>query len=376
MSRDLVILIGMGILCIILSPLYKEYNLPILHKRPKFSQATKTYEHSKTIAPKQIVLLVSDFLPDTFAGSEVSAYETIKYLRDRGNSVTVISERTTVKSYDDFPIYKYSKTDKYIKSTIQHADIVLFQVFGHSHEKFDCIKERTKPTFLFIHINNQYQWIIQTKISFPLTIVFNSEYTKATNPTSHSNLTMIPYVNTEVFKPLRAYTGQIATVGLMNCNKRKGGKIFREIAAKLPNVRFIGVKGAYGNNDDTDSSSKTASTNITYYDPQKDVRPIYKNIGILIMPSIEETWGRTAVEAMAAGIPVIHSEAEGLVECVGGAGIQCNRDDIDAWCAAIQRIIGDRAYRERLRQNGFMRVEQIESLQREQRFALAETIER
>ena len=365
------ILFGMGLLCIILSPFFKVSSLPILYGQRQYStQRTKTYEVSKTTKPKKIVLLVSDFLPDTFAGSEVSAYETIKYLRDRGHSITVISERTTVNSYDGFPMYTYSKTNKHIASTIKHADLVLFQMFGHSHEKFDCIKERSKPTLLFIHINNQYQWIIQTKVSFPLTIVFNSEYTKRTNPTSHSNMTVIPYVNTEVFKPLRAYTIQTATVGLMNCNKRKGGKILRDIAAKLPNVRFIGVRGAYGDNDDTSSSG-----NITYYEPKQDVRPIYKNIGILIMPSIEETWGRTAVEAMAAGIPVIHSEAEGLVECVGGAGIQCNREDIDAWCAAIQRITGDRAYRERLREQGFMRVEQIESLQREQRYALAENIE-
>jgi glycosyltransferase involved in cell wall biosynthesis len=78
---------------------------------------------------------------------------------------------------------------------------------------------------------------------------------------------------------------------------------------------------------------------------------------------------------MAAGIPVIHSEVEGLVECVGGAGIQCNRIDIDAWVSAIQRILGDRAYREQLRQQGFERVEQIEILQRQQRFELAESVE-
>lgn len=372
MSRDLLILFGMGLICIILSPLYKASNLPILHRQLQYTrQLTKTYETSKTTKPKKIVLLVSDFLPDTFAGSEVSAYETIKYLRERGHSITVISERSTANSYDNFPIYTYSKTNKHLVSTINHADVVLFQIFGHSHEKFDCIKHRSKPTFLFIHINNQYEWILQNKVSFPLTVVFNSEYSKTTNLTSHPNITMIPYVNTEVFKPLRAYTMQINTVGLMNCNTRKGGKILRDIAAKLPNVRFVAVKGAYGNNDDIESNS----VNITYYEPRKDVRPIYKSIGILIMPSIEETWGRTAVEAMAAGIPVIHSDAEGLVECVGGAGIQCNREDIDAWCAAIERINGDRAYRERLRQNGFMRVEQIESMQREHRYALAESIE-
>ena len=108
---------------------------------------------------------------------------------------------------------------------------------------------------------------------------------------------------------------------------------------------------------------------------QKDVKVIFKQIGILVMPSKNETWGRTAVEAMASGIPVIHSEAGGLVECVGGAGILCQRDDIGAWCDSINRIINDPAYRERLRQKGFKRVTEIEREQIRGRQELALKIE-
>ena len=93
------------------------------------------------------------------------------------------------------------------------------------------------------------------------------------------------------------------------------------------------------------------------------------------MPSNNETWGRTAVEAMASGIPVIHSESPGLVECVGGAGIQCDRIDVDGWCQSIRRILGDRAFREHLRQNGFKRVKEIEVEQIRGRQELARMIE-
>ena len=93
------------------------------------------------------------------------------------------------------------------------------------------------------------------------------------------------------------------------------------------------------------------------------------------MPSKNETWGRTAVEAMAAGVPVIHSESAGLVECVGGAGIMCMHDDIDAWAEAIQRITADKAYREQLRQYGFKRIEEIEKEQIRGREELARKID-
>ena len=108
---------------------------------------------------------------------------------------------------------------------------------------------------------------------------------------------------------------------------------------------------------------------------QKDIKVVFRQIGILLMPSKNETWGRTAVEAMASGVPVIHSESAGLVECIGGAGIMCFRDDEDAWVDAIRRILGDRAYRERLRQNGFKRIEEINAEQDRGREELAMKVE-
>ena len=51
------------------------------------------------------------------------------------------------------------------------------------------------------------------------------------------------------------------------------------------------------------------------------------------------------------------------------------RYDIDGWCQAIERIIGDKAYRELLRQNGFRRVKEIEGEQIRGRQELAMKIE-
>ena len=367
---NLYVLFGIGCLCLVLNPFFQNINLPILYKQPLYSkQRDKTYETIKTNQPKKIVLLTSSFLPDHTAGSEISAYELLKYLRKRGHSITIISKESTVHSFDKFPIYIFNMKDPYIVSTIQNADVVFFQIFGNKPDNFECLAKRTKPNYLFLHVRNQYKWIIQHKLSFPTVVVYNSNHMRENSPTLHSSLVLIPYVDTEIFKPLRNYTRQTSVVGILNCNISKGGQIFSEIASKLPNVQFLAVKGHYGDHDNK------ILPNITYIPTQKDTTKIYMRIGILVMPSESETWGRTAVEAMAAGIPVIHSEVEGLVECVGGAGIQCNRVDIDAWVSAIQRILGDRAYREQLRQQGFERVEQIEILQRQQRFELAESVE-
>jgi glycosyltransferase involved in cell wall biosynthesis len=190
-------------------------------------------------------------------------------------------------------------------------------------------------------------------------------------PTIHDNMRMIPYVNTDKFKSIREITIQNDIVCLINCNKNKGGDLLVKLATHMPNVQFIGVKGGY--------SQQVINTNplpnLTYMKNQPDITVVFKKIGILIMPSKNETWGRTAVEAMASGVPVIHSESPGLVECVGGAGIMCNHNDEDAWAEAIRRLIGDRAYRERIRQYGFKRVEDIVEEQRRGRQELAIKIE-
>ena len=142
------------------------------------------------------------------------------------------------------------------------------------------------------------------------------------------------------------------------------------LAKKMPNTNFIGVKGGYGQ-----QITDTTLPNLRYIETTPDIASVLRQTGILIMPSNSETWGRTAVEAMAAGVPVIHSESQGLIECMEGAGMMCVHDDENAWGEAIEKINGDPAFREQLRQRGFKRVEEVDALQKYGRQTLAYVIE-
>jgi glycosyltransferase involved in cell wall biosynthesis len=242
---------------------------------------------------------------------------------------------------------------------------------GNEVSNFDLVKQRDKPVYVFIHLVNSYDWLLQQKVSFPIQVVYNSHMTQDTLPTLHDNMRMIPYVDINKFKVLREYTVQNSVVCLINCSKNKGGELLKTLAYNMRNVQFIGVKGGYADQ----VMDENPPDNLTYMENQKDIAVVFKKIGILIMPSGHETWGRTAVEAMASGVVVIHSEAAGLVECVGGAGIMCTREDDDAWADAIRKLNGDRAYKERFRQYGFKRVDEIEVEQRRGRQELAIKIE-
>ena len=71
---------------------------------------------------------------------------------------------------------------------------------------------------------------------------------------------------------------------------------------------------------------------------------VYARTKVLLMPSVYESFGRTAVEAMVSGIPVIAHPTPGLCEALADAGIYAHRDDLDAWQAALGGVLRPEAW--------------------------------
>jgi glycosyltransferase involved in cell wall biosynthesis len=85
-------------------------------------------------------------------------------------------------------------------------------------------------------------------------------------------------------------------------------------------------------------------SNLRYVPHTDTIKDVYATTWVQIMPSKEETWGRTAVEAMSSGIPVIVSPTSGLRECCSEAAIYCDRNDIDAWVIALRQLASDQEF--------------------------------
>jgi glycosyltransferase involved in cell wall biosynthesis len=60
---------------------------------------------------------------------------------------------------------------------------------------------------------------------------------------------------------------------------------------------------------------------------------------VLVLPSLDEGFGLTALEAMSAGVPVVASNRGSLPEVIGDGGLLVEPDDIDALSSAIERIV-------------------------------------
>lgn len=87
--------------------------------------------------------------------------------------------------------------------------------------------------------------------------------------------------------------------------------------------------------------------------------PYYHNcMDVFIAPSLEESFGVSAVEASACGKPCVVSDAGGLKEVVvnGVTGIVIPRRSEEAIAASILALAGDEKLRQRLGQEGRQRV--------------------
>jgi glycosyltransferase involved in cell wall biosynthesis len=138
-----------------------------------------------------------------------------------------------------------------------------------------------------------------------------------------------------IAKDYHTEPGDCAT--LVNLNPDKGGDLFWQIAAWTPQWRFLGVRGAYG--QQIEPPTRLPNCEVLDHISGDQMRThVYARSRVMLMPSIYESWGRVAIEAFASGIPVIAHPTPGLVESLGDAGIFAYRDDLNAWIYALNSL--------------------------------------
>jgi glycosyltransferase involved in cell wall biosynthesis len=79
---------------------------------------------------------------------------------------------------------------------------------------------------------------------------------------------------------------------------------------------------------------------------------LFRGARLFVLPSFEEGFGLPALEAMAAGVPVVASARGALPEVVGDAGLLIDPDDTTSLADALERIVSDNTLRENLSRRG------------------------
>lgn len=300
---------------------------------------TKSYEPSPVLEEDKntYTWLIHMYPPMHNAGAEWMAHAMNRYLVDvRGNNVNVIVNETKVNEFERVIIMKPDNKENnnyYIKHSnalISHLDMETSAIIA--------AKQAKRPLVVVMHNNYRKKFLSQylNFLNKNIYIIHNSYWIK-----EYYSSFNIPSI--VVYPPV--YWKEYATettrefVTLINLNYNKGGNVFIEIAKRMPDIKFLGVKGGY----DGQIMNKNVS-NITYLPNTAFIKDMYAKTDILLIPSKEESWGRVAVEAMSSGIPVIANPTPGLVESCGEAGIFCKRNDIDSWVREIRRLKTDSEY--------------------------------
>jgi glycosyltransferase involved in cell wall biosynthesis len=159
-------------------------------------------------------------------------------------------------------------------------------------------------------------------------IIYNSHYTATLDLKQRSTICRPPIVP-ERYNYVKK-TGENA-ITLVNCWADKGGEVLVKLAKIMPDRKFIGVLGGYGD------QVRALLPNLEYVTNGPNMAEIYARTGVLIQPSKYESYGKAACEAMSCGIPVVCTDTPGLRESLDYAGIFVPRD-AEAYKEAIESI--------------------------------------
>lgn len=122
-----------------------------------------------------------------------------------------------------------------------------------------------------------------------------------------------------------------------NLTRRKGAQWLSEIARRLPkNVRIYYTLGLRTRKSLPTGSNLKSVGSVAYVDmPDR-----YREMDILLMPTVREGFGLCVAEAMACELPVVASDCSSIPELVdhGQGGFLCPVGDVEAFADAIRSL--------------------------------------
>lgn len=299
----------------------------------------------------RVLALAHRYVPVFCAGAETMLHSMLRALATRGHQVDVSLAAQTCPPYeaDGVKIWPFvSKRDVF--GHLPGVDVVVGHLenapraacLGHwngtkvviiNHNTFQATKKvliAPQGHVDLVSVNSEWMaedlraWFAARRREPPPMVVCRPLVDRAEHATTPGD--RVTLVNMRVDEPGPDDAGRVG----------KGGAQFRRLAESMPDTLFLGVTGAYGKQQDM---SGLDNVEVLPHLPHHEMRQrVWARTRVLLIPSSYESWGRVGTEALCSGIPVIAHPTPGLLESLGDAGIFVDRDDVDGWRQALEKL--------------------------------------
>ena len=173
-------------------------------------------------------------------------------------------------------------------------------------------------------------------------------------------------VDTNKFTPASTYDSSPKEIQVLfsgNLTRRKGAHWLPLIAKRLKkNIRIYYTQGL---------RTKKAMPSITGLEsigavPFKEMQALYRQMDILLMPSVREGFGLAVAEAMACGLPMVASNCSAIPELIddGKGGFLCPVGDVAAFAEKINFLADSPQLRHEMGEYNRSKVEKMFTLER------------
>lgn len=290
----------------------------------------------------RILWIIHLYPPYHNCGAEYMAHSINKFLISQGHSVKVLlrqAQRNNPQRVYDIDGVTVFPPSTPLEMAARNCDVI-FTHLDYTQLALQMAQKFRRKSVHFVHNDTPYLSVINS----PGTgVVYNSKWIAEKLNYGNKSFVMPPPCDWRFYDVVHNSGGN-EYITLINLDANKGGHILTKIAEALPDKKFLAVSGSYSATDDGQYTKQPA--NVTVIPNTPDILSVYKQTRILIMPSLYESWGRTATEAMCNGIPVICTPTEGLKENCGNAGIYIkDRDNISDWVKAIVKLDSEKEYK-------------------------------
>lgn len=329
----------------------------------------------------------------TFGGSGVVATELGKSLAHKGHEVHFITYKQPVRlrelrqniyyhevSISDYPLFEYTPYEQVLTSKL--VDVVKYEKLDLLHVHYaiphasaaymakQILKEQGINIPFITTLHGTDITLVGKDPSFEPVITFSINHSNAVTAVSESlkkdtlehfdvkrEIHVIPnficmneykLTNNEHYKQRYAPNGEIILTHISNFRKVKRIPdvlgIYHKLKGKYPIKLLMVGDGPERSKAERECRMEGECNDVIFLGSLESTSEVLNISDVFLLPSESESFGLSALEALASGVPVVGSNSGGLPEVVehGVSGYLAKVGDIDAMAGFVEKMISDK----------------------------------